>query len=87
MVIVPHPPYMPDLAHCDFALFPKLKTKLKGRRFETVSNIQRESQAVLDSIKENDFHGAFEVWKKRCDHCVRSQGDYSEGEGSQNCVS
>jgi hypothetical protein len=36
--------------------------KLKGRRFET--DIQRESQAVLDSIKENDFHGAFEAWKK-----------------------
>jgi hypothetical protein len=29
-----------------------------------VSNIQRELQAVFDSIKENDFHGAFEVWKK-----------------------
>jgi hypothetical protein len=29
-----------------------------------VSDIKRESQAVLDSIKENDFHGAFEAWKK-----------------------
>jgi hypothetical protein len=38
--------------------------KLKGRRFEMVSDIQRESQAVLDGIKENDFHGAFEVSKK-----------------------
>jgi hypothetical protein len=35
--------------------------KLKGRRFETVSDIQRESQVVLDSTEENDFHGAFEV--------------------------
>jgi hypothetical protein len=26
-----------------------------------VSDIQRESRAVLDSIKENDFHGAFEA--------------------------
>jgi transposase len=51
MFIVSHPPYSPDLAPCDFALFPKLKMKLKGRRFETVSDIQRESQAVLDSIK------------------------------------
>jgi hypothetical protein len=73
MVIVPHPPYSPDLARCDFALFPKLKKKLKGRRFETVTDIRRESQAVLDSIKENDFHGAFEAWKKR------SQGGYFEG--------
>jgi hypothetical protein len=30
MVIVPHPLYSPDSAPCDFALFPKLKMKLKG---------------------------------------------------------
>jgi transposase len=64
MVIIPCTPYSPDLAPCDFALCPKLKMKLKGQHFETVSNIQRELQAVFDSIKENDFHGAFEVWKK-----------------------
>jgi hypothetical protein len=38
-----------------------LKMKLKGRHFETVSDIQRESQTVLDSIKENNFHGDFEA--------------------------
>jgi hypothetical protein len=64
MVIVPHPPYLPDLAPCDFALFPKLKLKLKGRSFETVFDIRRESQAILDSIKENDFHNTFEAWEK-----------------------
>jgi hypothetical protein len=64
MVIVPHAPYSPDLAPCDFALFPKLKMKLKGRRFETVSDIRSESQAVLNSIKEHHFHCAFEAWKK-----------------------
>jgi hypothetical protein len=48
-VIVHHPPYSLDLAPCDFALFPKLKMKLKGQRFEIVSDIQRESQMVLDS--------------------------------------
>jgi hypothetical protein len=64
MVIVPHPPYSPDLAQCDFTFFPKLKMKLKERRFETVSDIQRESQVVLDIIKENDYHSAFEAWKK-----------------------
>jgi transposase len=36
MVIIPHPPYSLDLAPYDFALFPKLKMKLKGRRFESV---------------------------------------------------
>jgi hypothetical protein len=57
--------------------------KLKGH-FETVSDNQRESQAVLERSKENDFHGAFEVWKKLWDHRICSQGDYFEGDGGQN---
>jgi hypothetical protein len=62
--------------------------KLNGRRFETMSDIQRESQAVLDDIKVYDFHGAFEAWKKKLwDRCIRSQGDYFVGDGSQNWVS
>jgi hypothetical protein len=63
--IVPRPPYSPDLAPCDFAFFPTFKMKLKGRRFETLSDVQRKSQAALNTIKENDFHVAFEPWKKR----------------------
>jgi hypothetical protein len=59
VVIIPHPPYSPDLARCDFALFAKLKMKLKGRCFETMPDFQKESQAVLHGIKKNDFHGAF----------------------------
>jgi transposase len=30
VVITPHPPYSPDLAVCDFTLFPKVKMKLEG---------------------------------------------------------
>jgi hypothetical protein len=63
MIIVPHPPYLPHLAPCDFGLFPKLKMKLKGLHFES-ADIQSEAQAVFDSIKGNDFHGASKAWKK-----------------------
>jgi hypothetical protein len=48
------------------------------------SDIQREPQVLLDGIEENDFHGAFGAWKKQWDGCVHSQGDYFEGDGSQN---
>jgi hypothetical protein len=44
------------------ALFSNFKMKLKGY-FEIMSDVQRESWAALDSIKENDFHSAFEAWK------------------------
>jgi hypothetical protein len=84
MVIILHPPNSLNIALYYFDLFPKLKMKLKGRRFETVSDIQRESQVVLNSINENDFHDTFEAWKKQWNHCIHSQGDYFEGDGSQN---
>jgi hypothetical protein len=35
-----YPPYSPDLTPSDFSLFPKLEMKLKGRRFQTVEEIQ-----------------------------------------------
>jgi hypothetical protein len=60
IVIGPYCPYSSDLGPSDFTLFPNLKMKLKGQRFETMSDIQRKLQMVLDSIKENDFHSAFE---------------------------
>jgi hypothetical protein len=34
MAVIPHPPYSPDLVPCNFLLFPKMKLKLKGRRFD-----------------------------------------------------
>jgi len=37
--VVPHPPDSPDLAPGDFLLFPKIKTTLKGRRFQTIEEI------------------------------------------------
>jgi hypothetical protein len=40
----------------------QIENETEGTTFETVSDIRRKSQAVLDSIKENDFHGAFEAW-------------------------
>jgi transposase len=41
--VVPQPPYSPDLAPADFILFPKLKSSLKGRRFQTVEEIEENS--------------------------------------------
>jgi hypothetical protein len=40
------------LAPCDFFLFPKMKLKLKGRRFDTTEEIQAESPRVLDTDRK-----------------------------------
>jgi hypothetical protein len=39
MVVIPHSPYSPDLASCDFFLFPKVKLKLKGCQFDNIEEI------------------------------------------------
>jgi transposase len=48
--VVPHPPYSPELAPVDFFLFPKLKTTLKGRRFQTIEVIQENAIRELCAI-------------------------------------
>jgi hypothetical protein len=47
-----HPPYSPHLAPCNFWLFPKLKTALKGHRFSDVADIQGRATTILQSIPE-----------------------------------
>ena len=76
----PHPPYSPDLAPCDF-LFPKLKLRMKGRRFDTIEETEEEQQRALDTIPKRDFQGCFQTWQKRWDHCIRAKGEYFEGDG------
>jgi hypothetical protein len=49
MALIPQPPYCPHLAPCDFFLFPKIKLKLNGHRFDTIEEIQAESQRGLDT--------------------------------------
>jgi hypothetical protein len=41
-----------------------MEIETDGQHFETVSDIQRESQVVLDSNKKNYLHSAFEAWRK-----------------------
>ena len=41
MAVVPHIPYSVDLVPCDFALFPRLKLKMKGQDFDTVEGIKK----------------------------------------------
>jgi len=74
MTVVPHPPYSPDLAPSNIFLFPKLKLKLNGRRFQ-MQEIQAELQAVLNTLRENDFQECFKNWQRHWDHCQASEGD------------
>ena len=47
-------------APCNFWLFPKLKSPLKGKRFQTVHEIQENTTGQLMAIPAKDFAECFE---------------------------
>ena len=77
---VPHPPYSPDLAPCDFCLISKLKEKLRGCRYETIEEMKEAVTKVIDTLTQVNFHGAFEKLLERYDKCIAAGGDYFEGD-------
>ncbi|UYV64841.1 hypothetical protein LAZ67_3002130 [Cordylochernes scorpioides] len=77
---MPQPRFSPDLAPCDFFLFPKLKRPMKGRRYATLDEIKTASKEELKKILKNDFLKCFEDWKNRWHKCIISHGDYFEGD-------
>ena len=73
---VPHPPYSPDLASCDFWLFPKLRVC----RYETIEEMKKAVMKVIDTLTPEDFHGAFQKLLERYNKCIAAGGDYFEAE-------
>ena len=50
---VAHTPYSPDLAPCDFCLFPKLR----GCRYETIEEMKEAVTNVIDTLTQEDLVG------------------------------
>ena len=74
--VLPQLPYPPDLAPADFFLFPKLKSTLKGRRFESFEAIKTNSLAHLRSIPKTAFQECFRTLRKRWQGCIQSRREY-----------
>jgi hypothetical protein len=61
---------LPDLAPCDFRLFLKLKTALKGHRFSDTADIQGHATTFVKSIPEEEIQKCFEQCKHRLAKCI-----------------
>ena len=76
---VPEPPHIPDLV---FWLFPKLR----DCRYETIEEIKEALTKVIDTLKQEDFDGAFQKLLERYHKCIAAGGFYIEGDYSFICV-
>jgi hypothetical protein len=53
---------------------------MKGRRFDTIDEIQKNSTNELFAIPKEAFQKAFQSWQKRWERCVASERNYFEGD-------
>ena len=69
-----HPPYSPNLVHCDFGLF----LKLRGCRYETIEEMKEAVTKVTDTLRQEDLYGSFQKLLERYNKCIAAGGDYFE---------
>jgi hypothetical protein len=60
-----------------------MKLKQKGRRFDTIEEIQAELQNVLDTVTDKDFQESFQKWRRQWDRYLHVVGNYFEGDGGR----
>ena len=72
--VIDRPPYSPDLAPTDYFLFPKVKSNLKGRLFDSISDIQKAVTSTLNTTAKDDFYKGIQKLYDCTDLCVQLQG-------------
>ena len=77
---ISHPPYSPDLAPFDFAIFPTIKAQLKGHRFNSLQELQTETLRITRHYDSSWYSGIYQQWVHRHRRCVESKGAYFEKE-------
>ena len=75
-------PYSRDLAPCDFCLYPKLR----GCGYKTIEEMKEAVTKVIDTLTQENFHGALQKLLELHNKCIAAGGDYFEGEKSFMCV-
>ena len=76
--LVSHPPYSPDLAPCDFFLFPLVKNQLRGTRFESPEAVRVAFEEVVSTVVDEQWAAAWTQWFERMRKCLQAGGNYFE---------
>ena len=70
--LIAQPQHSPDLAPCDFFLFPKLNYPLRGTRHESIKAIKINSLKKLKAIPAEAYKKCMENW---INHVAYFEGD------------
>ena len=73
---VPHAPYSPDIAPCDFWLFPKIR----GCHYETIEEMKEAVTKVIETLTQENLRGDFHKLLEQYNKCIAAGGDHFEGD-------
>lgn len=76
--LLPHPPYSPDLAPCDFFLFHNMKKWLAGKKFCSNEEVIADIEAYFGEFDKSYFLEGLKKWEERWEKCISLKGDYVE---------
>lgn len=76
--LLEHPPYSPDLAPCDFHLFPQLKQHIQGNRYHSRSALGTAVYQFFKAQSPAFFRTGYEMWTRRWKKCLEVEGSYVE---------
>lgn len=74
--LMPHPPYSPDIAPCDYHLFRGLKTFLRGKKFDNLEQIENVLNQYFMSKNRSFYNRGIRKLVKRWEEVVESNGEY-----------
>ena len=73
-----HPPYSPNVAPCDFFVFPFVKSKLRGVRFDTPDLAVEAFLEHIKAIPQSEWASMFQKWFQRMQKCIDNAAEYFE---------
>lgn len=76
VILIPQPPYSPDLSPLDFYLWGRLKTSMMGLSFSSKEKQLEHISKFLNEISHHEFLRVFDHWVHRLEWVMDNDGDY-----------
>ena len=73
-----HPPYSPDLAPMDFAVFPRLKAEMRGYHFRALDELRYRIRTITSGLEKSWYAGIYQKWVERHLKGIWATGEYFE---------
>ena len=78
--LIPYPAYSPDLAPCDFFLFPNLKKNIHGLHFPSDEEVVTAVEEWVNGNNPDFFSSGLMALEHRWSKCITLEGNYIENE-------